>query len=486
MKLYEPTHRVVPEDGGESDWELACAISSDFGVETDFWQQMVVRDILAERPNGLYAAPVFGLSISRRNGKSQILKVIALHAMLIRNVEVIYSAHHSVSANAFFSEMLTLFEETDLSQHVKSIVRREGKEGIYLTEGGSFRVVSRAEGKDPGRGLRSDVLLFDEALDITESSHTSLTPTNLNSENALTVYASSPSYDDRPNGAEFRRIRANALRGDNPRIGWVSWEAPEGADMYSPEVWRACNPAMTSENPRISEEAMQSKAYSTERKKFMVEYLGSFAGETRQTVINMDDWKAMADHTARLPADAPKVWAVDAASDSSSATIVAAATLESGKRYVEKVQRLSGISWVSEKVIANCKAFPQIDRVVIDSKGPLAHLADEWTRAGVPVVLIDWDYLANAAGSFVLSSEEHSYKHQGDGELAQSVRSASTKPLSDRYKFVPYDRADPDCDITGIVAISLALYALKSDKAFKKIKKPKTNTVTIGGKTYTR
>lgn len=488
--MSKPTLRIVPSDGVRSDAQLACDIAADYGYPADPWQFDLIDDILRERANGLYAAPVFGYSLPRRNGKSHIVVILTLYFMLVQNAEVIYTAQHSVSSNAFFQEMLRLFDEGEaLSEYVKpgGVVRREGREGIYLSDGGSFRVLSRAEGKDPGRGLKCDVLFFDEALDITESSHTSLPPMNLNSTNPLTIYLGSPSYADKPNGFEFRRIRANAMRGDNPRLGWVEWSAPEGADMYSPEVWRACNPAMSSPTPRITEETLESKAHSTERKKFMVEYLGSWAGETRMTVIDMDDWKAMSDHTAALTPEIPKVWAVDAASDGSVATIVAAATLESGNRYVEKVQRLSGVSWVSQKVIGNCKAFPSIQRVLIDSKGPLAHLADEWRAAGVPVVLIDWDYLANAAGSFVLSSKEHSFKHQGDGELERSVRSATAKPLSDRYKFVPYDRTDPDSDITGIVAMSLALYALKSDKAFKKIKKKlNTDTFSIGGKVYHR
>lgn len=484
--MTEPTLKILPPDGVRSDAHIATQLGADLGYPADPWQYDLIDAILQERENGLYAAPVFGFSLARRNGKSFVAIIITLYRMLVCDDDVIYTAHHSTSADAFFSELLDIFEQPELAEHVESIKRREGKEGIYLHGGGSFRIVSRAEGKDPGRGLKCDLLLFDESLDITESSLTSLEPMNLNSANPQTIFLGSPSYEDKPNGKHFRQLRQNAMRGDNPRLGWISWEAPGEADIHDPEVWRACNPAMSSATPRITEETLAAKASSTPRKKFLTEYLGSWSSEVRPTVVDMDHWDLAKDYTAKIPQGARMVWAIDAANDSSSSTIVASAELESGKRYVEKVARLSGIGWVSQKVIDNCKAFPQIERVIIDAKGPLAHYADEWRKAGVPVVVTDYNYLADAAVSFVQSTEDQSYKHQGDGELEKSVRSAAVKPLAGRYKFVPYDMSDPDCDITGLVAMSLALYAFKSDKAVSKTKKPKTNTVTIGGKTYTR
>lgn len=486
--MSEPTLRIVPSDGVRSDAKLACEIGADYGYPVEPWQFDLIDDILRERPNGRFAAPVFGYSLPRRNGKSYVVIILTLYFMLVHNAEVIYSAHHSRSADEVWTKVRELFTETELAAYVKgNISNREGREAIELNEGGSFRIFSRAVGKGAGRGSEADVLILDEALDLSDEALDALEPTVAGSKlstGALTLYLGSPSEDDKSVGVHFRRLRTRALRGDNPRAAWVEWAAPEGADIHDPAIWRMCNPALAT--GRLPEDFFAGRALSSTRKGFLREHLGSWAGEARQTVVELEHWSALADPTASLPREAPKVWAVDAASDGSVATIVAAAELPSGKRYVEKVARLSGTSWVSQKVIDNCKTFPEIERVLIDAKGPLAHLADEWRRAGVPVVVTDWDYLANAAVSFVQSVDESSFKHQGDGELERSVRSATAKPLAGRYKFVPYDSGDPDCDITGVTAMSLALYALKSDKAFSKTKKPKTGNFSIGGKVYKR
>ena len=62
--MTNPTLRLVPKDGVESEAKLACDIGADYGYPSDPWQYNLIDDILRERANGLYAAPVFWLQPS--------------------------------------------------------------------------------------------------------------------------------------------------------------------------------------------------------------------------------------------------------------------------------------------------------------------------------------------------------------------------------------------------------------------------------------
>lgn len=478
--ISKPTTRVVPEDAGESDWERACELADDYGLPTDLWQQELIHDIIAERPGGLYANPVFGFSLPRRNGKSHIVRVLSLYFMVILDREVVYTSHRTQSSKEIWKEMKALFEETDLSSHVKKIVNIAGHEAIYLTDGGAFRLFSRSEGKGSGRGSPADVLFLDEAYSLPASTLADLLPMVTNAENPLTVYLGSPSYED-SDGVAFKQIRQSAISGHSPRGGWVEWAAPEGADVYDPAIWRMTNPAMSS--GRITEETMSNNVYSgMSRRQILVELLGSWEAENRPLVVDLDLWNKMADPSSVPNPQAELVLAADAAPDESSATLLVAGFRPDGIKHIEVIEQLPGMKWVEERIKAACKKRTY-RAVLIDSKSPLAYMAESLQKDGVPVVLTNYEYMANSAVNFKQGVEAMSFRHLGDGRLTRSIRDAATRPLNGRFAFT---KAESSSDITAVVAASLALFGLGSDAATSKLKKQKTGKVYVGGKLYER
>lgn len=478
--MVAPTLRVVPEDAVYSDYELACDLGADYGLPTDEWQRELIKDILSERDNGLYCAPVFGFSLPRRNGKSHAVAVMALYFMTVLERKVVYTAHRTQSAKELWAVMKRLFEETELSAHVKSISNIAGHESIYLTEGGSFRLFSRSEGKGSGRGSAADVLFLDEAYSLPASTLADLLPMVSNAENPLTVYLGSPSYED-TEGQAFKRIREQTITRHNPRGGWVEWAAPAGADPYSPEVWRMTNPAMSS--GRITEETMQNSVYSgMDRRQLLVELLGSWEVEHRPLIVDMEHWNAMTDQTSYIDPGAELVLAADASNDGSSAALVVCGLRSDGRKHVELLENLSGIAWTEEKIKAICKAQP-IKTVLIDAKASLAYMAEDLIKEGVPLVLTNHEFIANASVNFVQSTEAHAFNHLGDGRLARSITEAALRPLLGRYAFT---KAEPSSDISPLVAMAMALYGLSSEAINAKVKKQRTNAVFVGGKLYTR
>lgn len=478
--MTRPTTRIVPEDGVYSDWKLAVDIAADYDLGCDPWQADLIRDILMERENGLYAAPVFGFSLPRRNGKSHLVRILALYFMTALDQEVIYTAHLSISAKELWKEMKYLFEETELAQEVKSINNITGHEGIYLNGGGSFRVFSRSSKGGTGRGSKADVLFLDEAYSLPAGTLADLLPMTANAENPLVVYLGSPSYED-TDGIAFKNLREAAITGHNPRAGWVEWAAPEGADVYDPAVWRMTNPAMSS--GRITEEKMSTLVYSgMSRRQILVELAGSWEAENRPSVVDLDLWNKMHDPASSIAHDSELILAADTSPDESSTCLAVCGYRIDGTKHVEIVEHLPGMKWAEERIkqITTKQSFKS---VLIDSKSPLSFMAESLQDAGVPVVLTNYEFMANASVNFKQGVEAMTFRHQGDGRLTRAIRDAATRPLSGRFAF---SKAEPNSDITPLVAGSLALFGLDSNAINSKVKKKRTGKVFVGGRLYER
>ena len=121
--------------------------------------------------------------------------------------------------------------------------------------------------------------------------------------------------------------------------------------------------------------------------------------------------------------------------------------------------------------------------MLIDAKSPLAYMSETLQKAGVPVVLTNYEFMANSAVNFKQGVDAMSFRHLGDGRLTRSIRDAATRPLNGRFAFT---KAEPTSDITAVVAASLALFGLGSDAATSKLKKQRTGKVFVGGKLYER
>lgn len=476
----EPTLRIMPDDAVRSDYELACEVGEDYGLPSDDWQQDLIKDILSERENGLYVAPVFGFSLPRRNGKTHVVAILSLYFMTILERDVVYTAHRTQSAKELWKIMKELFEETELSAHVKNIVNVGGHESIYLNDGGSFRVFSRSTGSGSGRGSPGDVLFLDEAYSLPSSTLADLLPMTSNADNPLTVYLGSPSYDE-SDGVAFKKIREAAVSGHSPRGGWIEWAAPEGADVYSPEVWKMTNPAMST--GRLTEEKMSSFVYSgMSRRQILTELMGSWEAENRPLIVDLEIWNQMLDPSSYIIPDSPLVLSADAATDASVAALVVAGYRSDGKKHVEVIKHLSGIQWVEDSIIERCKK-QTYRSVLIDAKSPLAYLGEALQKAGVPVVLTNYEYMANSAVNFTQEVEAMSFRHTGDGRLTRSIRDAAIRPLNGRFAFT---KAESSSDITPLVSAALALRGLESDEINSKVKKQRTGKVFVGGKLYER
>lgn len=484
MKPPRPTLEVLPEGGVYSDSKLACDLLAEYYAEPLEWQKDLLKKLLMEDESAQYLAPRIGFSAPRRQGKTIAVLALILHALLVEEKHVAYTAHLSKSSKELWKILRPIFEESDLAPDVKRISGERGHETIELHSGASFQLFTRQEGSGSGRGSKADTLILDEAYDLPQGTLGDLIPMVRNSSKPLVIMMGSPSYETSANGTAFRNFRQKVLDGSAPMNGWIEYGAPADADIHDRDVWRATNPAMF--EGIITERQLESDILSGDvsDEQAKVEYLGSWHALSRPCIVDISKYESLGGHEFYPAEDSELVVAVDSDPDGRITSLVVAGYTEDDIPVVEVVQHGPGNAWVPGAIRRLFEAQPNITSFLIDNQNVLKHYVEELESEGIPITLTSTEFMSLAAPAFVQNYATGQFRHRSNISLKTSILGAENRKLMGRNV---WKKAEPEADITTLVASALALYGLNSEKALPaKRKKPRTNTVTIGGKTYTR
>ena len=132
----------------------------------------------------------------------------------------------------------------ELSELVTYIRATNGQEAIVLKNGGSIEFIARS--KSSGRGFTVDVLVCDEAQELTDEQMEAIQPaiSSAPSGNPLTIYTGTPTPPTSP-GTVFARMRRNAHRDKPPKnLCWFEWAATEIGDVHDQQRWYQYNPSL--------------------------------------------------------------------------------------------------------------------------------------------------------------------------------------------------------------------------------------------------
>ena len=236
------------------------------------WQPPVGRLILAKRASGKYAATIggTGLSIPRQVGKTFLVGAIVFAlCLLLPNLTVIWTAHRLRTAEETFGKMQAFAKRKKIAPHIAKIVLGSGDEAITFRNGS--RILFGARERGFGRGFDEvDVLIFDEAQILTDNALDDMIPATNQSRKpagALLLFMGTPPKPTDP-GDVFRRMRTEALSGEDEDTGWVEFGADPG---YKPppvpaplaaEDWRQvakANPSFPHDTPREAILRMRKK-----------------------------------------------------------------------------------------------------------------------------------------------------------------------------------------------------------------------------------
>lgn len=452
---------VTPKGGRDHPkWAEVVDFIKRIGVELDPWQLLVLRESL-KRKGKQWAAFSVGLCAPRQNGKNGILEVRELIGPAILDERLlIHSAHLADTSFEGFQRLDDLIDQNAfLKKKVKHVWRATGREVIEFRNGNRIRFRTRT-GRG-GRGFSGSPVVFDEAMDVPETSLASILPVISAQPDPQVWYTGSAvDQETMQDGNVFARVRRRALEGDDPRLAYFEWSVDatkpdelEETIARDPKSWALANPAL---GIRISPEYIEAEHRELDPRSFAVERLGVGdwpSGDGEDGPIDIRKWDALVAETSEIVG--PVALAFDISPARTTSAIAAAGRNGEETLHVEITDHEQGTGWLKGR-LQELTENHEVVELLCDGRGPAAALIHELDELGIVVTEVSSTDMGRACGHLVDLVNEGEMCHLGSTEIRAAIRGAQSRDLGDAWAWA---RKRSSIDITPLVAGTLALWA---------------------------
>ena len=371
MGSQEPSERIAPKYK-ESDGMDALKILRVGGLQLDQWQGDILCDWMGRNAAGRWASATCGGSVPRQNGKSLLVHGRAEAGMIMLNETVIYTAHLQKTATETFTEMRDFFEHKALMKYVKEIKTALGREEIVLKTGAKIKFLART--RNGGRGQHGDLLIFDEAQELSSESQASFLPAISASLNPCTIYVGTPP-DANSEGTVFRGIRQKALDGATTSTAWFEFSVKEIGNIKDQSRWVATNPAL---GRRILPSTIEGECEQMDPDTFARERLGwwsEIAVQKLDYAIDHDRWNECASCEGKP--EGKTALGVKFSPDGSTVSLCGAVIPAEGSARISLIEQKStayGTQWLADFLN---ERYNKVSCVVIDGRNGVDVLIDK-------------------------------------------------------------------------------------------------------------
>lgn len=470
-----PRLKSLPADISNTDTgDEVIEFCKRFGLVLDDWQQWCVRYMCAERTDGSWSATQSVLLVPRQSGKSKILEAIEMAALFLWDQQhIIYSAHLGKTATDHMRRIRNHIYSTPDFKRQARVLTGKGDERIERNDTGAIlEFITR--GKKSSRGGSPNLVIFDEAMFLTDEQIEAMLPAlsaqSMNEDVAAQmIYASSAPIAE---SQVLHRLRKRALNSSPSRMFFAEWSAEPDCDPADRINWYLANPGM---GIRISEEWVADNEFGTlSPQGFAVERLGipEEPDGIDGVVIDPVQWLAITDSTS--VAQDPVVFAVDTSKDREWSAIAVAANRAGGGQHIEILDHRPSVPWLVAELIRLRGAWPG-SAIVVDPASPAWSIVPELAAAGIEVTKVTAQSLAAACGAFLdavtgYAAEDGTrvvptlhYRPDVDehpehaAAMVAAVFAARKRSVGDGWA---WSRKDSQSDITPLVAATLAFGAL--------------------------
>lgn len=246
-----------------------------------------------------------------------------------------------------------------------------GREQIILKNGG--RVVFVARTRNGGRGLHGDLLVFDEAQELTSEQQASFLPAISASRNPQTIYLGTPP-DENCTGDVFKNIREKALNGTSNSTAWTEYSVDEIGDVTDRSRWAACNPAL---GRRMRESTIAAECEQMSEDTFARERLGwwSPVNNEQDYAIDRAKWKACVSDQKKP--EGKTAYGVKFSADGSVVALCGAVCPEEGAARISLIEFKAtdrGIQWLADWLN---ERYQTASCVVVDGRNGVEFLIEK-------------------------------------------------------------------------------------------------------------
>lgn len=457
LETAKPRVRVQPR-AVASDVDDAVWLASSYGLTADDWQEDVLEGWLGRRRDKRWAAPKCGLAVPRQNGKNAVLEIRELFGMVALGEKFLHTAHQVKTARKAFLRIASFFENErlypELAAMVVEIRKTNGQEAVVLNNGGSVEFIARS--RNSGRGFTVDVLVLDEAQDLTDEELEALMPTISASPtgNPQTILTGTPPDPEKgETGEVFKRIRSEGEGKTDPRLCWIDYGIEDGPlpDLDDRTLWLKVNPAL---GTRLQVDVVSDERKLMSPHGFARERLGWWGDPKADAAgpLDLTKWGEKADPNAKAPKRTTLV--IDVSPDRRSASIAVVGPIKGG-RTLGMVKHGAGMTWVPAEV-GKLKAKRDIVEVALNPSSQAGALIPDLEARGIEIYRMTAQETGAACAAFIttVNGDERDFVHLGQPEVAAAIANATTRQSGEVEIWDRRDWSGPD--ISPVVALASA------------------------------
>ena len=409
------------------------------------WQTLLIYDIMATNEYGLWTHTKFGISLPRRNGKTELFIIRELWG-LMHGEKILHTAHRTSTSHSAWERLCSVL---DTAKIVYKSVKAKGAERIEVPETGG-RIDYRTRTSTGGLGEGFDLLVVDEAQEYTDAEASALTYVVGASRNPQTIFCGTPPTLA-SSGTVFSDYRQSVIKGEAYDSGWAEWSVEFQVDPNDIEAWYQTNPSLGN---LISERTIRSEI-GKDVLDFCIQRLGFWVSFNIKSTISAVEWERL--KVEALPKLRGKLYAgVKYGQDGKTVAMSIAIKTTEGKVFVECIDCRpikAGNAWIVKFLEA-----ADVARVAIDGAGHADTLVEAMKRKKLrrPLqVLPTVAQVIAANAAFADAVNDETLCHMGQPSVVQIATNCDTRAIGGHGGF-GYRSIKPDVAVEILDSIILA------------------------------
>lgn len=425
------------------------------GKTAQEWQELLLSDILAYNEEGLWVHTKYGYSVSRRNGKNEIVAIREMFGLKIGE-HILHTAHRATTTHSAWERLLKLLEKAGVK--VVSSYKAMGKERIEVQGDGCIEFRTRTSKGGLGEGY--DLLIIDEAQEYQDDQETALKYVVSDSQNPQTIFCGTPPTAV-SSGTVFTKFRRKTLEGRNEDAGWAEWSVEKETDPRDKEAWYETNPSL---GVVLTERKIRSEI-GDDNIDFNIQRLGYWIQYNQKSAISKTEWEEL--KAGKKPELTGSLFVgIKYGHDGNNVAMAVAARTTEGKIFVEAIdcrEVRAGTGWILKYLTAwNAR------KVVVDGANGQQLLEDDMKEYGLksPVLPTVKEIIA-ANTAFEQGLFQDNIRHMGQPSLANAVGNCEKRAIGANGGF-GYKAQKEGIEIALLDSVILAYWACSTTKEVKK------------------
>lgn len=428
------------------------------------WQALMMEDIMALTPEGLWLHMKFGWSIPRRNGKSELLIMRSVHAVT-HGQRVLYTAHRTTTSHNAWEKIIERLSKAGFREGEDfKTTKQFGLEHIEMLNGEGV-INFRTRSSKGGLGEGYDLLIIDEAQEYTADQESALKYVVTDSKNPQTLMCGTPPTAVSA-GDVFQKLRRDTLCGKNKDAGWAEWSVPRLSDAHDPELWYETNPSLGS---ILTERTIRSEL-GDDRVDDNIQRLGLWLAYSQKSAISRKEWESFGiPDPPRLKEPVQVFYGVKYGQKTKCVSLSAAVRTADDKIFIEAID-CRPIREGNQWLLAYLRA-PHAAQAAIDGAGNQSILEEDMKNAGVrcKTVLPKVAQVIQAGALFEQKLFEGQICHRNQPSLTQAASNSEHRAIGTGGGF-GYASILEGADVTLLESAVLAHWACAGAKEKKQQK----------------